>query len=119
MNNLLRASADQTEIFYCQPYFKALFGIIKELYKEQKSKSNQTFYRGGCATEQEISKYQKSKGYVIQNLGFLSTTSDQNQAADFINNIKFVITVDPEQKDQTLDYGYAQISDYSYYPNEK
>ena len=55
-NNLLRASKDPAEMYYCQPYFRELFEALKSLYQKQKSQAKYPImcYRGGSASEEEI-----------------------------------------------------------------
>ena len=53
-------------------------------------------YRGASASADEIENYQKNKGQIIQNLGFLSTSTDLAKGEWFAKNLMFVITVDEE-----------------------
>ena len=61
-NNLLRAYNNPTEAYYCQPYLKALFEAIKQLYLKQKSTMSYPLYcfRGASATDEEINNYKKN-----------------------------------------------------------
>ena len=58
-NNLLRASKNPAEIYYCQPYFRGLFESISNLYKSQQENTKESLicYRGASASESEISNY--------------------------------------------------------------
>ena len=53
------------------------------------------------------------------NLGFLSTSMEEDKARFFADNLLFIITVKDERRDSVLDFGYADISKYSDFPNEK
>lgn len=55
--------------------------------------SELTCYRGGTADDEEIAKFNKNKGEIIQNLGFLSTTTDRKIGEEFANNLMFIISV--------------------------
>ena len=63
-NNLLRASKNPAEIYYCQPYFRELFESITKLHKQQLKTNKYPLicYRGGSASEKEILNYKKNKG---------------------------------------------------------
>ena len=52
-NNLLRASTNPSEVYFCQPYFKALFEAVYSLYYEQKSSIKHPLicYRGASASD--------------------------------------------------------------------
>ena len=67
-------------------------------------------YRGGTASDEEIKFYQNNVGKVILNLGFLSTSRNENIATKFADNLFFVIKVTKQHRDKELDYGYADIS---------
>ena len=108
-NNLLRASKNPSEIYYCQPYFRQLYKAIWELY-QKKEKSELVCYRGANASQEEILNYKKNVGEIIQNLGFLSTTTDKETAYNFAENLIFVINVKQESRDLELDYGFAEIT---------
>ena len=108
-NNLLRASRNPSEIYYCQPYFRQLYKAIWELYQKQEL-SELVCYRGANASQEEIQNYKKNVGEIIQNLGFLSTTIDKETAENFAGNLIFVINVKQESRDIELDYGFADIT---------
>ena len=95
MNNLLRASNSPSEIYYCQPYFRSLFESLKTLYWKQKPIISYPLvcYRGASASNEEISSYKKNVGQIIQNLGFLSTSTDLETGENFARNLIFVIEV--------------------------
>ena len=111
-NNLLRASKDPAEIYYCQPYFRELFESITKLHKQQLKTNKYPLicYRGGSASQEEILNYKKNEGQIIQNLGFLSTSLDVKIGEKFANNLMFVIEIQKEERDPELDFGYANIS---------
>ena len=97
-NNLLRAYNNPTEAFYCQPYLKALFDVIKLLYIKQKPKMGDslTCYRGASASTEEIESYKNNCGKIIQNLGFLSTSAKLSFGEYFAKNLMFVIKIKEE-----------------------
>ena len=51
-------------------------------------------YRGASASDWEIDNYKKNVGEIIQNLGFLSTSTDKNTAKKFLTNLMIVITIE-------------------------
>lgn len=120
-NNILRASKNPAEIYYCQPYFKALFEAIKSLYLKQKPTLSYPMlcFRGASASSEEIENYKKNTGHIVQNLGFLSTSTDLASCENFAKNLMFVITINQEERDEELDFGYAKIREYSQYPTEE
>ena len=94
-NNLLRAYNNPAEAYYCQPYLKALFEAIKSLYAKQKPTmgNSLTCYRGASALDEEIENYKKNEGEIIQNLGFLSTSTDRDTAENFAKNLMFIVQI--------------------------
>ena len=94
-NNILRAYENPTEAYYCQPYLKALFEAIKSLYAKQKPTMEYPIFcfRGASALDEEIENYKKNEGEIIQNLGFLSTSTDLDTAENFAKNLMFIIQI--------------------------
>ena len=115
LNKLLRSSKDCTELFYCQPYFQKLLNAVYSLYKSYRKKNNRTFicYRGATASEKEINYYENNVGDIIQTLGFLSTSRKKRIAERFAGNLMLMITVKDADRNQGLDFGYADITKYS------
>ena len=52
------------------------------------------------------------------NLGFLSTSKSKDIAEKFNTNLLMIIKVEDKQRGPNLDYGYADISQYSHIPGE-
>ena len=59
--------------------------------------------------QEEIKNYENNVEEIIQNLGFLSTTTDKETAENFAKNLIFVVNVKQEPRDPELDYGFADI----------
>ena len=59
-----------------------------------------TCYRGASASDEEIKNYYKNKGEIIQNLGFLSTSTDIQIGENFARNLMFVIEISQEERDE-------------------
>ena len=53
------------------------------------------------------------------NLGFLSTSKDESVGLRFAHNILFIIKIKKEKRSEDLDFGFADISEYSYIKEEE
>ena len=88
----MRLSKNISQVFYIQPFFKDLFLAVTQLYNiQQKSKEFEKFtcYRGGFINSQELKNLQNNLGKFVQNLGFLSTSLNKQQAQVFTKNVLF------------------------------
>ena len=76
-------------------------------------------YRAASGSAQEINNYKKNCGQIIQNLGFLSTSTDIATSEHFAKNLMLIIMVSESRRDEELDFGFAKIREYSRYPDEE
>lgn len=121
MNNLMRLSSDISQVFYIQPFFKDLFHAVHQLYNSQvqrKILTNFVCYRGGTINKKELEKFKASKGRLVKNLGFLSTSLKRQEAETFVSNVLFEITVDNSINPEVQN-GYAYIANLSAYKQEQ
>ena len=120
-NNLLRSSRNPSEIFDCQPYFRDLFKVIKTLHLTQAPlipNQGLILYRGATASEKEINFYKNNVGKIVMNLGFFSTSRNEKRANKFAENLFFIIKMSHEKREKHIGHGYADISQYSQFPDE-
>ena len=52
------------------------------------------------------------------NLGFLSTSKSESRTKYFDGNLLMIIEIEDKKRDLAIDYGYADISQISLFPNE-
>ena len=117
LNAIIRGSDDPFTLFYVQLAFKDVFESVKELYEQQelvKEGEELHLYRSTYLSEEEIYFFKNNTGSVIELLGFISTTKNIVASRNFEGNAILEIIMNSKAKrDKELDYGYADISDWS------
>lgn len=122
VNNLLRSCSHPSEIYYIQPFFKALFQAILCLFRQQQRKNDRSeflCYRGGLISLQQLSQLRSSIGGTLQNLGFLSASLCEAMALNFAENAIFEINVPVEPAISELTYGFALVEQYSVFEEKE
>ena len=119
-NNCLRIATSDS-IQYCRLALKDIEQAIKDQYQEKSKNFNGLLYRGAYLSQEEWSSLKENQDKEIEMHGFLSVSKDKKVALNFLRDPSqmVLITVIVPKGPNVEEQGFAEIEEYSRYPQEK